>query len=87
MRYDPRMVQPMREELTTLGFEELMTPDAVDEAVITEEPVHDGCGIAANFVWWAKVITVPGLYDPESVRQFLGVCTGAHYLAKFSDIT
>ena len=26
--YDPTLVQPMREELTRLGFRELSTPDA-----------------------------------------------------------
>lgn len=30
MRYDPRLVQPMREALTRLGFLELMTPDEVE---------------------------------------------------------
>src|SRR5438309_2203134 len=33
--YDPRLVQPMREELTRIGFQELRTPDfsaAADEA-------------------------------------------------------
>ena len=52
MRYDPRMVQPMREELTTLGFEELLTPDAVDEAVKSEGVimvvVNSVCGCAAG---------------------------------------
>ncbi len=32
-RYDPAMVQPMRDELTQIGFEELLTPEAVDEAL------------------------------------------------------
>ena len=35
MRYDPRLVQPMRDELTRVGFEELRTPEAVD-AVLTQ---------------------------------------------------
>ena len=52
MRYDPRMVQPMREELTTLGFEELMTPEAVDEAVkadgVVMVVVNSVCGCAAG---------------------------------------
>ncbi len=33
LRYDPAMVQPMRDELTQIGFEELLTPEAVDEAL------------------------------------------------------
>lgn len=52
MRYDPRMVQPMREELTTLGFEELMTPDAVDQALQSDGVVlvvvNSVCGCAAG---------------------------------------
>jgi len=31
--YDPEAVQPMRDELTWVGFEELLTPDAVDQAI------------------------------------------------------
>jgi putative YphP/YqiW family bacilliredoxin len=52
VRYDPQMVQPMREELTTLGFEELLTPDAVDEAVKSDGVVlvvvNSVCGCAAG---------------------------------------
>ena len=53
MRYDPRMVQPMRDELTRAGFEELHTPDEVD-AVITRPSgtvlvvVNSVCGCAAG---------------------------------------
>ena len=28
--YDPEMVQPFRDELTSIGVQELLTPDAVD---------------------------------------------------------
>jgi putative YphP/YqiW family bacilliredoxin len=46
------MVQPMREELTTLGFEELMTPDAVDQALGSDGAVlvvvNSVCGCAAG---------------------------------------
>lgn len=30
MRYDPTLVQPMREELTSIGVQELLTPEDVD---------------------------------------------------------
>ena len=51
--YDPEMVQPMREELTRIGFEELRTPDAVDAALTTERAptlvvVNSVCGCAAR---------------------------------------
>lgn len=52
MRYDPRMAQPMREELTSLGFEELLTPDDVDKVVAAEGTVmivvNSVCGCAAG---------------------------------------
>ena len=51
--YDPRLVQPMREELTRLGFQELRTPEAVDGALgQPAEPtlvvVNSVCGCAAR---------------------------------------
>ena len=52
-RYNPMAVQPMREELTRLGFEELLTPDDVDRAL--DEPrgtllmvVNSVCGCSAG---------------------------------------
>ncbi len=53
MRYDPRLAQPMREELTRIGVEELRTPEEVDE-VLGSEPgtvlvvVNSVCGCAAR---------------------------------------
>jgi putative YphP/YqiW family bacilliredoxin len=50
--YDPEMVQPMRDEVTTLGVQELRTPTEVDEAV--KQPgttlvfVNSVCGCAAG---------------------------------------
>jgi putative YphP/YqiW family bacilliredoxin len=51
--YDPRMVQPMREELTRLGVEELLTPEEVDAKVkeakgTTLVVVNSICGCAAR---------------------------------------
>ena len=49
--YDPALVQPMREEITRLGVQELLTPDQVDGAL--KEPgttlvfVNSVCGCAA----------------------------------------
>lgn len=53
MMYDPELVQPMREELTRLGAEELMTPEAVDTWVADRERtgllvVNSVCGCAAG---------------------------------------
>ena len=53
MRYDPKLVQPMREELTKLGVEELRTADEVDEALGDADDsvmvvVNSVCGCAAQ---------------------------------------
>lgn len=51
--YDPQAVQPMRDELTAVGFEELHTPEQVDSAVCDTEGtmlvvVNSVCGCAAG---------------------------------------
>lgn len=54
MRYDPMMVEPMREDLTRLGIEELRTPEDVDGALETDGDesvmvvVNSVCGCAAQ---------------------------------------
>jgi len=53
LRYDPAMVQPMRDELTQIGFEELLTPEAVDEALSAADGtvlvvVNSVCGCGAG---------------------------------------
>jgi len=52
MPYDPLIVQPMREELTSAGFTELRTPEEVDQAVsssgISLLVVNSVCGCAAG---------------------------------------
>jgi putative YphP/YqiW family bacilliredoxin len=51
-RYPEHFLAPMREELTRVGFEELRTPEAVDEAVnrpgTTLIVVNSICGCAAG---------------------------------------
>jgi putative YphP/YqiW family bacilliredoxin len=51
--YDPRIVQPMREELTRIGFQELRTPAEVDAVLGSETAptlvvVNSVCGCAAR---------------------------------------
>jgi len=51
--YDPRLVQPMRDELTRIGFQELLTPADVDAALgqtddTTLVVVNSVCGCAAR---------------------------------------
>ena len=53
MLYDPVLVQPMRDELTMNGFQELRLPEEVDEALAKKEGsvlmlVNSVCGCAAG---------------------------------------
>lgn len=52
MPYDPMLVQPMREELTTLGVQQLLTAADVDAAMArpgtTMVVVNSVCGCAAG---------------------------------------
>lgn len=53
MPYPEMMIQPMREELTRLGVEELKTPEAVDETLKNSKGtvmviVNSVCGCAAG---------------------------------------
>ena len=53
MDLNARFIQPMRDELTGIGFQELTTPDAVDAALGTKEGttlvfVNSVCGCAAG---------------------------------------
>lgn len=55
MRYDPEYIQPLRDELTKIGFKELTTPDAVDAVVHREQGttmvvINSVCGCAAGKV-------------------------------------
>jgi putative YphP/YqiW family bacilliredoxin len=52
--YDPRLVQPMRQELTGAGFTELLTPEDVDKAIGAGSSgtvllvINSVCGCAAG---------------------------------------
>lgn len=53
MRYDPQMIQPYRDELTRLGFQELRTVEDVDRSIPGEKGtnflvINSVCGCAAG---------------------------------------
>lgn len=53
MPYSPLMVRPMRDEVTAIGFEELMTADDVDRFMTNKEGsalllINSVCGCAAG---------------------------------------
>ena len=76
--YDPRLVQPMRDELTRLGFQELRTPDAVD-AVLGKTTdtalvvVNSVCGCAARN---ARPAAQLAIQHPKRPKQLLTVFAG-----------
>lgn len=76
--YDPRMVQPMREELTRIGFEELRTPEEVDRVLGAEQAttlvvVNSVCGCAARN---ARPAAALALQHPKRPARLLTVFAG-----------
>jgi putative YphP/YqiW family bacilliredoxin len=78
--YDPRLVQPMREELTRLGFQELRTPAEVDAALAAPDPaasalviVNSVCGCAARNARPAAALAIQHAKRPA---QLLTVFAG-----------
>jgi putative YphP/YqiW family bacilliredoxin len=78
MPYPPLMVQPMREELTRLGFRELLSPEDVDREVSSAtEPlllfVNSVCGCAAGV---ARPGVALSLKHPAAPRRLATVFAG-----------
>src|SRR5438132_751530 len=76
--YDPRLVQPMREELTRIGFQELRTPDEVDAALAPGADtalvvVNSVCGCAARNARPAAALAVQ---HPKRPARLLTVFAG-----------
>lgn len=76
--YDPRLVQPMRDELTRIGFEELRTPEQVDAVMTTERDtmlvlVNSVCGCAARNARPAATLALTHAVRP---RRLLTVFAG-----------
>ncbi|MBI1968164.1 MAG: BrxA/BrxB family bacilliredoxin [Gemmatimonadetes bacterium] len=68
--YDPRLVQPMREELTRIGFEELRTPQEVDAVLGATTStvlvvVNSVCGCAARNARPAAALAVQHPRRPQ----------------------
>jgi len=77
MPYDPMMVQPMRDELTRIGFEELRRPEDVDRAMSEPERmilvVNSVCGCAAGV---ARPGVARSLRHPGAPRKLRTVFAG-----------
>ena len=70
--YDERMVAPMRQELTRIGFEELRTPEQVDTALkdaagTTLVVVNSICGCAARNARPAVTLALRNEAKPEKL--------------------
>jgi putative YphP/YqiW family bacilliredoxin len=77
--YPPELVAPMRQELDNVGFEELMTPEAVDQAVNSAGTVlvvlNSVCGCAAGSMrpGVRKAVQTSGKLPAKLTTSFAGV--------------
>ncbi|MFI5164548.1 MAG: BrxA/BrxB family bacilliredoxin [Bacteroidia bacterium] len=76
--YPEAIVKPMKAELTTVGFEELVTPDAVDRAISSKGTtlimVNSVCGCAAGAARPGVKMAVHGAKHPDKLATvFAGV--------------
>ena len=70
MPYDPRLVQPMREELTAIGFRELLTAEDVDDFMAKKAGtalivVNSVCGCAAGMARPGVRLALAGAPQPD----------------------
>ena len=81
--YDERMITPMRQELTRVGFEEMKTADAVDAKLkdatgTTLVVVNSMCGCAARNARPAVAKAIQGQVKPDALTTvFAGQDTAA----------
>lgn len=94
--YDPRSVQPMRDELTFVGFQELTSPELVDNALSKQNDettfvfINSVCGCAAGSARPGVSMALQGNIIPDNiVTVFAGQDKAAvdtvrsKYLSKF----
>ena len=76
--YPPDLVKPMIEELTSVGFEELKTAEAVQEAMkrpgTTLVVVNSVCGCAARNARPAVLFSLENAKKPDYLDY--GICWG-----------
>src|SRR5437879_9957031 len=83
--YDPRLVQPMREELTRIGFQELRTPADVDAALAAANDttlvvVNSVCGCAARNARPAATLAIRHAHRPERSEEHTSELQSPMYL-------
>jgi putative YphP/YqiW family bacilliredoxin len=77
MPYDPMLVKPMREELTKIGFKEMLTPADVDAAMAlpgtTFVVLNSVCGCAAGSARPSVAMSLKNAVVPDNlVTSFAG---------------
>lgn len=80
--YPESIVKPMKQELVSVGFEDLTTPDAVDKAITSEGTtlvvINSVCGCAAGAARPAVKLAVSGEKRPSRLTTvFAGFDTEA----------
>ena len=80
--YPESIVSPMKQELVTVGFEDLTTPDAVNEAITSKGTVlvvvNSVCGCAAGAARPGVKLAVSGTKRPDRITTvFAGFDTEA----------
>ncbi|MGB1730135.1 MAG: BrxA/BrxB family bacilliredoxin [Crocinitomicaceae bacterium] len=81
--YPPELVQPMKEDLTSVGFKELSTTEDVDTAIQNTSGtllvvVNSVCGCAAGNMRPGVKLSVEGDKSPDALTTvFAGVDTDA----------
>lgn len=77
--YPPELVKPMKEDLTAVGFDELLDADAVDQAIQNNNGtllvvVNSVCGCAAGNMRPGVKLSVIGEHAPDKLTTvFAGV--------------
>lgn len=77
--YPPELVKPMKEDLTAVGFDELLDADAVDQAIQNNNGtllvvVNSVCGCAAGNMRPGVKLSVTGENKPDQLATvFAGV--------------
>ena len=76
--YPEEMVKPMREELTNAGFQELFTPEQVEESIAKQGTtlvvVNSVCGCAARNARPGAIMSLNNAKKPtQAVTVFAGV--------------
>lgn len=74
MPYSPLLVQPMRDELTSIGVEELLSAESVDEWLSRKEGtgmlvVNSVCGCAAGMARPGVRLALGGQHRPDRVAS------------------